>query len=130
MRHHDGGIEDVVEIVQAEVDGVILRQAVGNIVFTAFEVARCELTVGKSVWPAREGSTLKLGVRKRGVTGFIVNSEDEALLAIERAGQLDRNLINACFERHFTAETMTRAYVSVYGSLIRPRRLTGSEGLP
>ncbi|MEA3178606.1 MAG: hypothetical protein QOI59_2129 [Gammaproteobacteria bacterium] len=69
-------------------------------------------------------------VLRDGVTGFIVNSEDEALLAIERAGQLDRNLINACFERHFTAETMARAYVSVYGSLIRPRRLTRSEGLP
>ncbi|MEA3178607.1 MAG: hypothetical protein QOI59_2130 [Gammaproteobacteria bacterium] len=63
--HHDGGIEDVAEIVQAEVDGVILRRAVGNIVFTAFEVARCELTVGKSVWPAREGSALKLGLPKQ-----------------------------------------------------------------
>jgi glycosyltransferase involved in cell wall biosynthesis len=58
-----------------------------------------------------------------GVTGFIVNSEDEALEAIEHVGQLDRTLITASFERRFTAETMARRYVSVYGSLIQSHKL-------
>jgi glycosyltransferase involved in cell wall biosynthesis len=57
------------------------------------------------------------------VTGFIVNSEDEALVALEHVGQLDRNLINAAFERRFTPEIMARAYVSVYDSLIQSHKL-------
>lgn len=62
-------------------------------------------------------------VLRDGVTGFIVNSEDEAVMAIERVGQLDRNLISAAFERRFTAETMARAYVSVYENLIQSHKL-------
>ena len=62
-------------------------------------------------------------VLRDGVTGFIVNSEDEALMAIERVDQLDRDLIRASFERRFTAETMARAYVGVYGSLIQSHKL-------
>jgi glycosyltransferase involved in cell wall biosynthesis len=58
-----------------------------------------------------------------GVTGFIVNSEDEALMAIERVGQLDRNLISASFERRFTAEVMARAYLRVYDGLIQSYKL-------
>jgi hypothetical protein len=62
-------------------------------------------------------------VLRDGVTGFIVNSEDEALRAVERVDQLDRDLIKACFERRFTAQTMAHAYVSVYDSLIQSHKL-------
>jgi glycosyltransferase involved in cell wall biosynthesis len=49
-----------------------------------------------------------------GVTGFIVNTEEEALAAIARASSLSRREVRATFERRFTAMTMARAYVEVY----------------
>jgi glycosyltransferase involved in cell wall biosynthesis len=49
-----------------------------------------------------------------GVTGFIVNSTDEALAAIDRLDQLDRRRIRERFEKRFAASTMAQAYVDVY----------------
>jgi glycosyltransferase involved in cell wall biosynthesis len=49
-----------------------------------------------------------------GVTGFIVNSADEALHAIQRAPELDRKQIRAVFERRFTARAMAERYVRVF----------------
>jgi glycosyltransferase involved in cell wall biosynthesis len=49
-----------------------------------------------------------------GVTGFIVDSEDEALAAIAHAPELDRRRIRATFERRFSATAMARAYAGVY----------------
>jgi glycosyltransferase involved in cell wall biosynthesis len=54
-----------------------------------------------------------------GVTGFVVDSEDEALLAIHRAHELDRMRIRNVFERRFSARTMAAAYVRLYEQLIR-----------
>jgi glycosyltransferase involved in cell wall biosynthesis len=54
-----------------------------------------------------------------GVTGFIVDSESEALGAIDRAARLDRKLIRSVFERRFTACAMAEAYVRVYEELER-----------
>ena len=52
-----------------------------------------------------------------GVTGFIVNSEEEALAAIARAPDLDRRRVRAVFDRRFAATTMARAYLDVYARL-------------
>ena len=49
-----------------------------------------------------------------GVTGFIVESEHEALRAIARVRQLDRRRVRASFERRFTAGRMAQAYSDVY----------------
>lgn len=54
-----------------------------------------------------------------GVTGFIVDSIDDAVAAIERAGALDRARVRARFEERFTAERMANDYVSVYEYLCR-----------
>ncbi len=62
-------------------------------------------------------------VLRHGVNGFVVESEEDALHAIERVGQLDRRAIRACFDRRFTAAAMARAYVGVYSRLIQSRRL-------
>ena len=48
------------------------------------------------------------------VTGFIVNSEEEALAAIARARHIDRRRVRAGFERRFTAAKMAKAYLDVY----------------
>lgn len=49
-----------------------------------------------------------------GISGFILNSEEEALRAIRRAPELDRTRIRATFERRFLASTMAEAYIQVY----------------
>jgi glycosyltransferase involved in cell wall biosynthesis len=45
-----------------------------------------------------------------GVTGFIVENEDEAIDAIERIPDLDRRRVRAVFERRFTARHMAELY--------------------
>jgi glycosyltransferase involved in cell wall biosynthesis len=45
-----------------------------------------------------------------GVTGFIVESEDEAIDAIERVPDLNRRQVRAAFERRFTARHMAELY--------------------
>lgn len=64
-----------------------------------------------------------------GVTGFIVNSEEEALDAIPRALSLDRRKIRAVFEERFTAHAMARNYVRVYQRLLRTPRAASREAL-
>jgi glycosyltransferase involved in cell wall biosynthesis len=49
-----------------------------------------------------------------GVTGFIVESDEQALVAIRQARELSRQCIRAVFERRFAARTMAEGYVQVY----------------
>ena len=49
-----------------------------------------------------------------GVSGFIVDSEAEALDAIRRVPSLDRRRVRATYERRFTSAVMARAYLDVY----------------
>lgn len=57
-----------------------------------------------------------------GVTGFIVESEEQALQAISQVGQLDRARIRSVFEKRFTARAMALAYLKVYEQMVRPQR--------
>lgn len=52
-----------------------------------------------------------------GVTGFIVDSDDQAVEAIKQATLLDRNLVRRRFEERFSAEAMARRYVALYEQL-------------
>jgi glycosyltransferase involved in cell wall biosynthesis len=58
-----------------------------------------------------------------GVSGFIVNSDDEAIAALSRLHQLDRGAVRAAFEERFSAEHMAKAYVAVYASMLQSQRL-------
>ncbi|MBR1168999.1 glycosyltransferase family 4 protein [Bradyrhizobium sp. DASA03005] len=53
-----------------------------------------------------------------GVTGFIVQNEDEAIEAVTRLGQIDRGRVRARFEERFTAERMARDYLRHYRALV------------
>jgi glycosyltransferase involved in cell wall biosynthesis len=48
------------------------------------------------------------------LTGFIVDSVDEAAEAVERASSLSRDRIRREFDRRFTAQRMASDYLSVY----------------
>src|SRR5215471_10971564 len=52
------------------------------------------------------------------VTGFVVESEDEAVKALQHVDKINRNRCRATFERRFTACRMARDYVNIYESLI------------
>jgi len=53
-----------------------------------------------------------------GRSGFIVDSDDEALEAIERVGELDRREVRAAFEERFTAEAMALKYLDTYSAVL------------
>jgi glycosyltransferase involved in cell wall biosynthesis len=52
-----------------------------------------------------------------GVTGFIINSEQEAVLAARQVLELDRQVIRDVFVRRFSAKVMAQRYVDLYRTL-------------
>ena len=63
----------------------------------------------------RNGSVAE--VIEEGVTGFVVDTEAEAVAALARVDALDRGLIRRRFEARFTAERMARDYLAIYRRL-------------
>lgn len=55
-----------------------------------------------------------------GLTGFIVNSEDEAVEAVAKLPRLNRQSIRSVFERRFTADVMAATYETVYQQVMMP----------
>jgi len=52
-----------------------------------------------------------------GVSGLIVSDVDEAVEAVRHVDKLSRLLVRRTFERRFTAEAMTQAYLEIYRGL-------------
>ena len=52
-----------------------------------------------------------------GLTGFIVNDQDQAIAAARQIANLDRRRCREVFERRFTASAMAQAYLAVYRRL-------------
>ncbi len=65
-------------------------------------------------------------VLEDGVTGFIVHSEEEAVAAVKRVGELDRDRIRAEFDRRFTSHHMAQNYLKLYHKLAKTQR-TGTD---
>jgi glycosyltransferase involved in cell wall biosynthesis len=59
------------------------------------------------------------------VSGFVVNSVEEAVSAVSRLSEIDRAAVRATFENRFTVERMARDYLKIYAALPGVRR--GSE---
>ena len=77
------------------------------------------MACGTPVIAYRHGSVPE--VIDEGVTGFVVDSEEEAVRAVRRLGEIDRRQVRACFERRFTARRMASEYVALYEDLVRRR---------
>ncbi len=77
------------------------------------------MACGTPVIAFRHGSVPE--VIDEGVTGFIVEDEEEAVRAVGRLGEIDRRQVRACFERRFTARRMASEYVALYEELVRRR---------
>jgi glycosyltransferase involved in cell wall biosynthesis len=52
-----------------------------------------------------------------GKTGFIVDTEDEAVRAVRKLDQLDRATVRRVFRARFTADQMARNYLRLYWQL-------------
>jgi glycosyltransferase involved in cell wall biosynthesis len=74
------------------------------------------MACGTPVIAFRRGSVPE--VVEHGVTGFIVDDEDEALQAIKHLPELDRKRVRDAFERRFTARRMAEDYVRHYRLLL------------
>lgn len=77
------------------------------------------MACGTPVVAFRCGSTPE--VIEDGVTGYLVETLDQAVTATERAHLLDRDAIRARFELRFSATAMARRYLDVYGDLLARR---------
>jgi glycosyltransferase involved in cell wall biosynthesis len=75
---------------------------------------------GTPVVVCRRGSVNE--VMEDGVSGFIVESEGEAVDALRHVGSLDRATVRNAFERRFTAPRMARNYAELYRRLTTLRR--------
>ena len=54
-----------------------------------------------------------------GVSGFIVDSIDEAVRAVQRVKSLDRAEVRACFERRFSVDVMAQGYEAAYRTVLQ-----------
>jgi hypothetical protein len=78
------------------------------------------MACGTPVIAMRRGSVPE--VIEDGVSGFIVEDEDEAVQAIGRLDELDRRRVRDAFERRFTASRMAAEYVRCYQRVIGSAR--------
>jgi glycosyltransferase involved in cell wall biosynthesis len=56
---------------------------------------------------------------EHGVTGFLVESFDEAVEAIGRIGEIDRAACRRSVEQRFTVERMAERYLDLYKRILR-----------
>jgi hypothetical protein len=73
------------------------------------------MACGTPVIAFRHGSVPE--VIEPGVSGFIVESVDGAVAAVQEVGSLNRLLVRRAFERRFAVEAMARAYLDIYRAL-------------
>ena len=70
------------------------------------------MACGTPVVAYRQGAAIE--VVDDGVTGFLVDNEEQAALAVARARALDRREVKRRFDRRFSATTMARGYLDLY----------------
>ncbi|MEI9987243.1 MAG: glycosyltransferase family 4 protein [Aliidongia sp.] len=112
-------VEFIGEINETQKNG-FLGQAAGLLFPIAwrepFGLAMIEaMACGTPVIAMRRGSVPE--VIEDGVTGFIVDSEEEAIAAVKRLPELDRSRVRRAFEARFTGRRMAQDYVALYERL-------------
>jgi glycosyltransferase involved in cell wall biosynthesis len=85
------------------------------------------MACGTPVIAFRRGSVPE--IVEDGVTGFVIDGEDQAPAALSRLRTLDRRRIRAAFERRFTARRMAKDYLRIYGLLTGRSERVGFQGL-
>jgi glycosyltransferase involved in cell wall biosynthesis len=78
------------------------------------------MACGTPVIAFRSGSVPE--VIDDGITGLVVDGEEQAIEALGRLGELDRRKVRARFEERFTSERMAKEYLRHYEALARTKR--------
>ena len=73
------------------------------------------MACGTPVIAFKSGSVVE--VIEEGVSGFVVETLEDAVAAVGRIGSLERAEVRAAFERRFIAERMARDYTRIYQAL-------------
>lgn len=77
------------------------------------------MACGTPVIALNRGSVCE--VIQDGISGFVVETVDQAIAAVGRVHSIDRAKVRAAFERRFTAERMAREYLDIYQTLAGAR---------
>ena len=80
---------------------------------------------GTPVVAFRRGSVPE--IIDEGETGYIVNSEDEAVSAITKLADIDRGRVRKVFEERFSSTVMARNYLRLYWRVCRGFEAASSE---
>src|SRR5215471_11651793 len=67
-------------------------------------------------------------VVENGVSGFVVESVNQAATVVERVASLDRASVRAAFEQRFTIERTARDYLEIYRSAALSTRYQRADG--
>lgn len=111
---------DKIQLV-GEVDDIKKQSFLGRAAVLLFPIAWPEpfglvmieaMACGTPVIAYRSGSVPE--VIEHGLTGFIVENEEQAVKAVGELGKLDRRRVRARFEERFTARRMARQYEDLY----------------
>jgi glycosyltransferase involved in cell wall biosynthesis len=85
------------------------------------------MACGTPVIANRRGSVPE--VMEEGVTGFVVESLEEAVQAVARISTLDRQKCRRVFEKRFSGERMAADYLTIYRRLVADQKLsTNGDG--
>jgi glycosyltransferase involved in cell wall biosynthesis len=88
------------------------------------------MACGTPVIGFRRGSVPE--VVENGISGFVVESVDQASAVVARVASLDRSSVRAAFEQRFTIERTARDYLEIYNELIGSAALSpryqGADG--
>jgi glycosyltransferase involved in cell wall biosynthesis len=85
------------------------------------------MACGTPVIAFRRGSAPE--VVDEGVTGYVVETIDEAVEAVEHSAKLDRNLCRKVFERRFSVGRMALDYTRVYEQVCQQRAAEAIGGI-
>ena len=86
------------------------------------------MACGTPVIAFRSGSVPE--VVDHGVSGFVVDGEEEAIQAIGRLRELDRRTVRAQFDKRFTAKRMAKEYVQHYESIVGATTRSAVQSVP
>jgi glycosyltransferase involved in cell wall biosynthesis len=85
------------------------------------------MACGTPVLAFRRGSVSE--VVEDGITGKVVESEDEAVATLPEILSYDRRTVRQRFQERFTATRMARDYVRAYRKLLKMHTVTGEESM-